>query len=285
MQSWQIGDVTVTRIVEFETRIPWREQSPFIAEATPAALAGIPWLAPHYVTPEGHLRSSVHALLVDAPNLRLVVDTCIGNDKPRRLTGGHALQTRFLEGFEAAGWKRERVDVVVCTHLHVDHVGWNTMLADGKWVPTFPRARYLFARAEFEYWQQYPEAEQQALMNDSIRPIFDAGLADLVATDHVLSPEIRLIPTPGHTPGHVSVEIRSAGARALITGDFIHHPCQIARPEWCVPFDEDRDAALEMRRQMLEALADQPTLMIGTHFATPAAGCVRRDEATYRFDV
>ena len=285
MQSWQIGDVTITRIIEFQAAIPYRETAPFIAEARPDALAQIPWLSPHFVTPEGHLRSSVHALLVAAPGLRLVIDTCVGNDKPRRMIGGIGLQTQFLESMAAAGWSRDSVDVVICTHLHVDHVGWNTMRENDRWVPTFPSARYLIAREEFDYWQSYDEVEQRAVMDDSVRPIFDAGLVDLVASDHVLSPEVRLRPTPGHTPGHVSVVIESRGERALVTGDFIHHPCQIARPEWCVPFDEDRNAALAMRKALLAEVADEPTLVIGTHFATPTAGRVVRDRDTYRFDV
>lgn len=284
MQSWQIGDVTVTRIIEFEAAIPYREKAPFIAEATPQALAQIPWLAPHFMTPEGHLRSSVHALLVESAGLRIVVDTCIGNDKPRRLTGGVGLQTRFLKSLDEAGWTRDSVDLVLCTHLHVDHVGWNTMLENGKWVPTFPRARYLIAQKEFDYWREYDEVEQRAVMADSIGPIFDAGLVTLIDTDHVLTPEVRLRPTAGHTPGHVSVVIESKGHTALITGDFIHHPCQVARPHWCIPFDEDREAALVMRKALLDELVDTPTLVIGTHFATPTAGRVVRDRDTYRFE-
>lgn len=284
MQTWQIGDVRITRVIESENVVPYRPEAPLFPEATPAALREIAWLAPHFVTSEGGLRMSVHALLVEAPGLKLVVDTCIGNDKPRRLTRGKPLATAFLRALEQAGFAREAVDVVVCTHLHVDHVGWNTMRDGDRWVPTFPRARYLLGHAELAYFRSHPDPEQRDILEDSIEPLFTAGLVDAVEPDHVLSPELHLVPTPGHTPGHVSVSIESRGARALITGDIMHHPCQVARPDWAVPFDEDREAARLMRHAMLGRLADSPTLVIGTHFATPTAGYVRREHGTYRFD-
>jgi glyoxylase-like metal-dependent hydrolase (beta-lactamase superfamily II) len=284
MLSWRVGEVTVTRIVEIELPVPYSPQRPFLAEANPEALKAIPWLYPDYVTPEGHLRLSIHALLVEAPGLRLVVDTCVGNDRPRSLLGGNALSTGFLKELEAAGWSREGVDAVVCTHLHVDHVGWNTMLEDGRWVATFPKARYLIGRTEHAHWSAEGDEEQQQILADSVQPIFDAGLVDLVEMDHRISPEIRLIPTPGHTPGHVSVLIESKGERALITGDAVHHPCQLAHPDWSPPFDSDPKASAVMRRSMFEDAAEQPILVIGTHFAAPTAGHVRRDGEAYRFE-
>lgn len=281
--QWQIGEVTVTRILEMELPIPYHDKYPFMAKAKPEALQEIPWLYPNFVTPEGHLRLSIHALLVEAPGLRLVVDTCVGNDKPRALTGGVGLQTEFLKDLEAAGWPRESVDVVVCTHLHVDHVGWNTMRVNDSWMPTFPNARYLIGRQEHEYWSRDKDEDQMAVMEDSVAPIFAAGLADLVETDHQISKEVWLIPTTGHTPGHVSVMIESQGARAMITGDFIHHPCQIARPDWTVSFDEDEAAAAACRQAVLSDIADSSVLVIGTHFAAPTAGKVVTDGDGYRF--
>jgi glyoxylase-like metal-dependent hydrolase (beta-lactamase superfamily II) len=201
------------------------------------------------------------------------------------MLGKRALSTQFLESLRDAGWSCESVQAVVCTHLHVDHVGWNTRLEDGRWLPTFPRARYLIGRAEFEHWRSHDgNEEQQRILGDSVQPIFDAGLADLVEMDHQVSPEIRLIPTPGHTPGHVSVMIESRGERALITGDVLHHPCQFGRPSWSTSFDSSVDAAAAMRLQLFETLVDQPTLVIGTHFASPTAGHVRRDGESYRFE-
>jgi len=286
MQTWQIGAVKITRIIESETAVTYRAKGAMLPDATPDALKEVPWLVPQFVTPEGKLIFSVHALVVDAPGLRLIVDTCIGNDKPRRMTGNVGLQTPFLRRLADAGVTRESVDAVVCTHLHVDHVGWNTMREGDRWVPTFPRARYLLARREVEHWQQRDavanDAEQTALLGDSVQPIFDAGLSQLVEMDHVLSDEVRLLPTPGHTPGHVSVAIHSEGESALITGDFVHHPCQLARPAWAFAYDSDQDAARVQRLAMFAQLADTATLVIGTHFATPTAGFVKRDGDGYR---
>ena len=285
MLSWRIGQVTVTRVVEIEFNTRYRAEAPFIAEATPEALQATPWLYPHFVREDGALKVSIHALLVEAPGLRLVVDTCIGNDKPRGIIGGKPLATPFVEELRKAGWERDSVDLVVCTHLHVDHVGWNTMLEDGRWVPTFPKARYLIGRREYEHWRGEDGAEPVAIMGDSVQPIFDAGLADLVELDHRISPELRLTPTTGHTPGHVSVMIESEGETGMITGDLIHHPCQMVHPEWAPRgFDADVAAAHATRLRVLEELADQPILVIGTHFAAPTAGHVRRDGGAYRLE-
>jgi glyoxylase-like metal-dependent hydrolase (beta-lactamase superfamily II) len=223
-------------------------------------------------------------VLVEAPGLKLVVDTCVGNDKPRRMTRGIGLKTGFLQRLAAVGWSREDVTAVVCTHLHIDHIGWNTMQENGRWVPTFPRARYLMARQEYEFWAQDKEDDEQiAAMSDSVQPLFDAGLVQLVALDHELTPEVRLLPSPGHTPGHVCVAIESRGERAVITGDMMHHPCQIARPDLLARFDSDHAAALATRRRLLAEWADQPVLVVGTHFVAPAGGYIRTDEAAYRF--
>ncbi len=282
--SWQIGAVRVTRVVETEMLFSYRGPFGLLREARPEALAAMPWLYPNFVTDDGQLRMSIHALLVEAPGLRLVVDTCIGNDRVRGILSGKAQSTSFLADLEAAGWPRDSVDAVVCTHLHVDHVGWNTMLDNDRWVPTFPNARYLIGKAEYAYWTAEAEGEAETIMGDSVKPVFDAGLAELVEMDHVLSSEIRLIPTIGHTPGHVSVVIASEGEKAIITGDCLHHPCQIAHPDWSPPFDVDRAASEATRRKLVEDLADQPILIIGTHFAAPTAGHIVRDGESWRLD-
>ncbi|MGA1675903.1 MAG: MBL fold metallo-hydrolase [Pseudomonadales bacterium] len=285
MLQWKVGDITITRVLEMEMPVPYHPQYSFIREATPEALRELPWLYPHFVTEEGALRLSIHALLVQAPGLNLIVDTCVGNDKPRSLLGNRSLSTTFLDSLAAAGCPREQVDVVVCTHLHVDHVGWNTMLVEGEWVPTFPNARYLIGRREYEHWSRDGDAEQQAILSDSVRPIFDRGLATLVEMNHRISPDISLTPTPGHTPGHVSVQIESRGARALITGDMLHHPCQFGHPEWSPSFDSDPVSGANMRRSVMERVAGEPVLVIGTHFASPTAGHVVREGDAFRFDV
>ena len=192
-------------------------------------------------------------------------------------------QGRFLEDLAEAGYARESIDIVLCTHLHVDHVGWNTMLKDGKWAPTFPKARYLFAKKEVEFWSKSEGENDRTVQQDSVQPILDAGLADLVEMDHVLTPEVRLEPTPGHTPGHVSVRISSKGSEAVITGDVMHHPAQCADLDLKTRFDVDPAAATRMRREFLEKYKDGKVLVLGTHFAAPTAGRVVRDGAAFRF--
>jgi glyoxylase-like metal-dependent hydrolase (beta-lactamase superfamily II) len=285
MLSWTVGAVKITRVVEIEMPIAHSIEHPFLIEATPAALRRMSWLYPHFVDEQDRMLLSIHALLVEAPGLRLVVDTCVGNDKARGMLGKRALATPFLDHLAEAGWTPESVDAVVCTHLHVDHVGWNTRLVDGRWVPTFPKARYLIGRTELEHWQSVEEGEQPEILADSVTPILEAGLAELVEMDHVISPEIRLVPTPGHTPGHVSVLIESEGKRAVITGDMTHHPCQMGHPEWSPPFDSDGQASARMRRHMFEQWADTPILVIGTHYAGPTAGRVTRDGQAFRFNI
>ena len=283
MLSWQVGRVKITRIVEMDLPVP---AEMFLPQATPATLRKSPWLYPHFVSDDDAiLKLSIHALLVEAPGLKLVVDTCIGNDRPREITGGEPLSTPFLQQLGEVGWSRDAVDAVVCTHLHVDHVGWNTMLENGRWVPTFPNARYLIGRQEYEFWSTHDDAEQQTILGDSVQPIFDAGLAQLVELDHVISPEIRLTPSTGHTPGHVSVLIESEGERAAITGDMAHHPCQLAHPDWSPAFDTDPAASVASRQRLFAEWADQLTLVIGTHFPAPTAGHVVRDGEAFRLAV
>jgi len=284
MLTWQVGRVKVTRVVEMSLPTP-AGAAYFIPQATAAELRKSPWLYPNFVSEDEVMQMSIHALLVEAPGLRLVVDTCVGNDKPRSLLRGRALSTNFLAEMEGIGWTRESVNAVVCTHLHVDHVGWNTMLgADGKWTPTFPKARYYVGRVEYEHWAADGAGEQQAILDDSIQPIFDAGLAEFVELDHRISDEIRLMPSTGHTPGHVCVMIESEGRQAVITGDMSHHPCQLAHPDWSPGFDSDPKAAAATRSRLFAEWADQPILMIGTHYAAPTAGYVKRDGAAYRLE-
>ena len=281
MLSWKVGRVKITRIVEMDLPVP----ATVMPQATAAELRKSAWLYPHFVSEDDTiLKLSVHALLVEAPGLKLVVDTCVGNDRPREITGGEPLATPFLQHLGEAGWSRHAVDAVVCTHLHVDHVGWNTMLENGRWVPTFPKARYLIGRREYDFWSAYDDEEQQAMLGDSVKPIVDAGLAALVELDHVISPEIRLTPSTGHTPGHVSVMIESEGERAVITGDMTHHPCQLAHPDWTFG-DNDPKAAALTRSRLFAEWADQTILVIGTHFPAPTAGRVVRDGAAFRFAV
>ena len=282
-EKWKIGGVTVTRIVEIEMS---GGLSRFLPDATREAVSEIPWLQPHFANADGRMRGSIHALIIDTGDACVVVDTCVGNDKVRSIPAWDHMQTGFLDDMADAGYPTDAVDAVLCTHLHVDHVGWNTRLEKGRWVPTFPNARYLIGADEFAFWEKRGNDEFFGPVFDgSVKPVFDAGLADLVAMDHRVTPEISLLPTPGHTPGHVSVLISSQGEDALITGDFLHHPCQIAHPEWCANVDEDSTLAEKTRREIFQRFADTPTLIIGTHFATPTAGRLVTDGDTYRLDV
>ena len=285
MLSWQVGDVRITRILELEATGGTRFILP---QATPEVIRTIPWMAPHFADENGRLRMSIHALVVETPTKRIIVDTCIGNDKQRDIPTWSGLQTTFLADLAAAGFARESIDAVLCTHLHVDHVGWNTMLVAGAWIPTFPNARYLLGRAEYDYWRAQEdgnEAPERSPFHDSVKPVLEAGLVDLVETDHRICDEVSFEPTLGHTPGHVSVRIRSKGEEALITGDFIHHPCQLTHPEWASNADYDKAASTETRQRVFDALAGQPVLVIGTHFAAPTAGHIVRDGESYRLAI
>jgi glyoxylase-like metal-dependent hydrolase (beta-lactamase superfamily II) len=277
-----VGRVRVSRVVERAgpTRPTW-----LLPAAVPEAVERHrEWLAPHFLDDKGRFLQSIHTFVVQAPGLTMLVDTCVGNDKDR---GGrapfHMMRTGFLEDLAAAGFPPESIDVVLCTHLHVDHCGWNTRLQGGRWVPTFPRARHLFARREWEHWARERDDDTLRIMADSVQPVLDAGLADLVEMDHRISEEIRLEPTPGHTPGHVSVRLSSGGRDAVITGDLMHHPIQMAEPQWQTPFDSDAAAAVKTRRAFCEQYADTPVTVLGTHFHHPTAGRIVRHGQTWRF--
>jgi glyoxylase-like metal-dependent hydrolase (beta-lactamase superfamily II) len=254
-----------------------------LPDAQPAKVLPIEWLRPHFIDDDGNLITSIFSLLVESAGARLVIDTCLGNDKQRAVPMWHERQGAFLEQIAAAGFARETVDYVVCTHLHPDHVGWNTMLVDGEWRPTFPNARYLFSEKDWEWLDAQPVTALGDYCGDSVRPVFDAGLAELFTPDHAVTDEVWLESTPGHSPGHISVRISSRGENAIVTGDLIHHPCQMAKPHWCSPFDFDSKQALRTRNDFLRRFSDEPVLVIGSHFATPTAGRIVRDGEVYRF--
>lgn len=279
MQRWQVGDVRITRILESEGPTPGTF---LFRDATPEAVGRHAWLRPHFADERGRFIAAVQAFVIESGDRRIVVDTCIGNDKARTVPAWNRLQGPFLRDLAAAGFPRESIDTVLCTHLHVDHVGWNTMWDGARWVPTFPNARYLFARAEWEHWSAHPTMPEGDVVGDSVQPIVDAGLADLVDADQALTRAIRLTPTPGHTPGHVSVLVEDG---AVVTGDLMHHPVQCAEPDWASHFDVDPDQARATRRAFLAQHAKAGTLVFGTHFAAPTAGTIVADGNVWRFDV
>ena len=281
---WQVGDVRITRVAELGGQ-PFPGTFMFPA-CTPELVRRHAWLRPHFAQEDGRLLGSIHSFVIESGKRRIIVDTCVGNDKARAVQAWNLLQGPFLADLAEAGYPAESIDTVLCTHLHVDHVGWNTRLIDGKWMPTFPHARYLFGRREWEHWSSDQANHNDGdVMGDSVKPIIDAGLAELVDMDHALTPEVRLEPTPGHTPGHVSVRLCSRGAEAVITGDLMHHPLQCAEPDLVNNFDVDTAAAQRTRRAFLSRYADRPVLVLGTHFPPPTGGWVASAEQAWRFDL
>ncbi len=271
----------ITRVQEFE--------APGIGfllpDATRENLSAIPWMGP-FVDARGEALGSVHSLILEVGERRIVVDTCVGNDKDRLpFKLWHQRQGPFLAELAEAGFPVESIDTVACTHLHTDHVGWNTRLVDDRWVPTFANARTVVTREEWEHWSTSDLSAMQTTVDDSVRPLFDAGLVDLVDSTHELADGVVFEPTPGHSPGHVAVRIESRGERAVITGDLVHHPAQFARPGWANQADSDPARADRTRRDFMARYADTPTLVIGTHFSGPTAGRLVKDGDAYRLDV
>ena len=284
MNSWQVGNVKITQVIE-SGGAPVSATFLFRG-VTPEHVCRHAWLRPHFANENGKLFMSIHAFIIESHGRRIIVDTCVGNDKPRGNKAWNLMQGPFLEDLASAGFPAASVDTVLCTHMHVDHVGWNTRLVDGKWVPTFGNARYLFARKEWEHFgNSHDEDGFGDVIGDSVRPVIDAGLADLVEPDHRITPEVWLEPTPGHTPGHVSVHIASEGHEAVITGDLMHHPIQCSEPDLPTNFDVDQAAALHTRREFLARYADGPVLVLGTHFAPPTGGWLVKAGDTWQFVV
>ena len=282
MLQWKIGDTKITQLIEMTAAGGELEVLP---DATPNNLSKLPWLKPHFVSNEDNLILNIQMLIIETHDQKMVVDTCIGNDKNLNMPDWSNLQLPFLEDLKKLGHDPESIDTVICTHLHFDHVGWNTRKVNGNWEPTFPNARYLVVKEEYDFWRNLEEDPFGDVFGESVKPIFDAGLADLVENNHNVGGGVSFESTPGHTPGHVSVRISSNDEEAVITGDMMHHPCQIGRPEWVTPFDADNDAAVVTRKAFLERYADKPILVLGTHFANPVGGRIVRDGNTYRFDV
>ena len=277
---WNVGRVKITRFIEMETVGGTRFILPL---AGPDEIRKLPWLIPQFATAEGRLKMSIQSFVVETPSRRIIVDTGIGNDKQgRNVPAWNNRNEPFLEMLTQAGFTPDSIDTVLCTHLHVDHVGWNTKLVDGKWVPTFAKARYVFGRTEYEHWRDHSDApDKAAVFADSVQPIIDAGQADLVPDGHRLADEITLIPTPGHSPGHMSVHIKSDGQEGLLTGDAAHHPCQMAHLDWSSTVDSDPEQAAVSRRELFSRFADTPTLVIGGHFGP---GHIRREGDAFRFE-
>ena len=285
LRHWTVGDCRVTRIVEVNAH---KDPLAVLLEGgSPELMKKYKWLQPHFATPDGDMLISFQCFVVKTPKEVIMVDTCIGNDRVREYDIFCNMQGSFLEDMAAAGYRPEDVTTVLCTHLHFDHVGWNTRLVDGKWVPTFPNARYLFGQKEWEVWQEKKARNDPHLehLADSVQPVVDAGLAQFIGAEYQVTDEISLFPTPGHTPGHVSVHISSKGKDAVITGDLMHHPIQIALPENPANFDFDKKKGAETRVDFVKRYGDRKAFIIASHFCDPTAGWIVKDGDSSRFEV
>lgn len=288
MKPLRVGDCMVSAIEEWTG--PYVAPLKFMPDATAerierqrASLQPV-----HWDPATDLLVFAFQSFVVKTPQHTILIDTCVGNDKERPARPNwHRKNWPWMENLRRAGIEPEAVDYVLCTHLHVDHVGWNTRLVDGRWVPTFPNARYVFARKEYEYWEKRNREEplpQGPLLEDSVFPIVEAGRATLVETDHQITAGLRLEPTPGHTPGHVCIHLESRGQHAIFVGDMMHHPIQVPEPLWSSGFCTDRVQSGLTRKSFLERHADTDALIVPAHFAGETAGRVRSDRAAFRFE-
>jgi glyoxylase-like metal-dependent hydrolase (beta-lactamase superfamily II) len=282
--AFRLGDVTITRVVEIgRSFYPTKDMLP---ESTPEQIERHwSWLRPDfYDETVGDLGSRIQSWVVRTPRRTILVDTGVGNDKERHESPlWHRRQSAWLEDLRRAGVAPDEVDLVVCTHLHVDHVGWNTRLVDGRWVPTFPRATYLFHGEEWEFWKWESASgrEPSGCVADSVVPVVEAGRARLVEADHVIDDGIRLEPSPGHTPGHVCVRITTPAGEAVFSGDLMHRTVQVAEPQWNSRFCHDGPRARATREAFVERHADSGVLVLPAHFPRP--GFVVREGGGLRF--
>lgn len=277
--SWRIGDVRLTSVLETELTYPLED---FLGQPRSAIDPHRDWMAP-FLTATDELRMPVQAFLVEADGRRIIVDTCIGNgrDYGSRMAQFNGLDTPFLDNLSQCGFDRDAIDYVVITHLHLDHVGWNTIEIDGRIEPTFANAHYVMSAADIDHYRERPSFANPFEL--SVAPLLAAGLVDAVVAPHTITPSVSLVPTPGHTPGHASVRIESDREVAYITGDMVHSPIQFAYPDWKSIADVDPDQAARSRHWLIGEVGDTPMRVVGTHFAAPTVGHVVRDDHGWRF--
>jgi len=280
MKHKQIGDLRLMRAVESI----WTAEVGFFFTDKPRELwePHFSWLCPDALDKDRwQLHLPMQSYIVQTPHHNILIDTCVGSDKrlPRRPEWNGADHSAYVAALNAHGLRFEDIDFVLCTHLHTDHCGWNTRLFDGRWVPTFPNARYIFSRTEYEYWDENPNE----IYEQNVRPIVERGLADLVIGDFDLNEFVNVEPMPGHTPGHYCVNIRSRHEHAVVTGDLMHSPIQCVYPEWHNNYDWDREQGARARRQFMERYAETDSLVCTIHFPLPSAGKLRRQGDSFRF--
>ena len=293
MKPIELGRMRIHKVHEMDSPVPLLSQLP---GTTPDDMKRLlTWYdQPDEVNadPEtSFMTFSVHSWVIEIDGKTILVDTCCGNHKDREpLPEVHQLNTDYLGNLRRAGFAPEDIDMVMCTHLHFDHVGWNTRLENGKWVPTFPNARYVFGKRDFEYFKENPEGE--ALHNmaflDSIVPVMEAGQGDLVDEDSIAHREIGdgvwLEPAYGHSPGCCTINAQADGPAGIFWGDVIHHPVQLIRHDLPFAFDTDGATACEVRKATMERLADTDTMCFPAHFRRSSAGYVKRDGDAFRYE-
>jgi glyoxylase-like metal-dependent hydrolase (beta-lactamase superfamily II) len=283
-----IGDISVHRVVESEGAFAPLDF--LLPEVPDALLEEHAWLRPAFVDHEGRVMMSFHSYVLRTSRHTILVDGCVGNGKERPLRPQwHRQESDFLARLAAAGVAPEQIDFVLCTHLHADHVGWNTRRRDGEWVPTFPRARYLFVRCEYEHWEREHRralargepAPNHGSFADSVLPVMDAGQAALVESDFELEHGIHLEPAYGHTPGSCVLHARSNGQHGIFTGDVIHTPVQLADPALSSRFCSDAELSARSRRALCERYADTASTLFTGHFPSPSAVRLTRRGAAF----
>ncbi|MGY3448314.1 MBL fold metallo-hydrolase [Bradyrhizobium sp. USDA 4353] len=277
MLKFSVADTTIHRIIEQETTfLPARDMFP---DLTPEMLAAEreALRAANALDAQDTLILCFQSYVVRTPRHTILIDSCIGNDKPRaRPVWNMKSDDTYVRALAAAGIGLDDIDVVMCTHLHTDHVGWNTRLDNGRWVPTFPKARYVFAQTEYDYWVAQNAKAEVPPFADSVLPVVEAQRADIVSDDFAIGDHVRFALTPGHTPGHIAVAVGKGKDDAVFAGDLIHTPLQLAYPELSPRFDVDPAQAAVTRRAFLDRYCDTPTLCCTAHFPSPSAGRITR---------
>jgi glyoxylase-like metal-dependent hydrolase (beta-lactamase superfamily II) len=233
----------------------------------------------------GDVLFTVQSYIVRSPHHTILIDSCVGNHKERatRPLWHRKTDDTYLRALASLELAPEDIDYVLCTHLHADHVGWNTRLEGGRWVPTFPKARYVFSKKELEAWQGGNQKFTRDPLEDSVLPVIAAGQAELVTNDYALDDQVWLEPTPGHTLDHVAICLASQGQRAVMCGDVMHSPIQCRHPEWTAWPDWDPELAKRTRRAFMERYGDTATLVCTAHFPLPSAGRIVTDGDAFRF--